>query len=143
MKNINEKNTKVIAFIGTVLIWIPILFTLITAVVGSIASGTLRIDYLMPAELFPLAFSGALLLLWASGRSGKYKRPIGWSLAIMAGSLVASQGAAVLTGLASGETEAAGWPLFLVVSLLILYIAAVITQCIFGVLLLRRLNQKV
>lgn len=143
MKNINEKSTKVIALIGTVLIWIPILFTLITAVVGSIASGTLRIDYLMPAELFPLALSGALLLLWASVRSKKYKKPIGWSLAIMAGSLVASQGAAVLTGLASGKTEAAGWPLVLVVSLLILYIAAVITQCIFGALLLRELKQKV
>lgn len=143
MENKNIKSTKVIAFIGTILTWLPILFTLITAIIGSIAFRKLLMDYLMPAELFPLALAGSLLLLWASRRSGIYKGRIGWSLVIMIGSLAACQGAAVLTGLAHGETEPAGWPLFLVLTLLILYIAAVIVQCILGILLLRRLNQKV
>lgn len=141
--NKNIKVTKVIAFIGTVLIWLPILFTLVTSVVGSISFGSFRMDFLMPAELFPMELSGALLLMWASIRSGILKRRIGWSLVIMAVSLAACQGAAVLTGLASGETEAAGWPWFLVITLLVLYIAAVIAQCIFGVLLLLRLKQEV
>jgi hypothetical protein len=140
MEKRNMKSTKVIAYIGTILVFIPILLTLITGAVATIASGILRVDYLMPAELFPLALLGALALLWASRRARICKGPIAWSLVVMVGSLVASQGTAVLTGLASGKTEAAGWPLFLVVALLALYIASVILQCILGVLLIRRLK---
>ncbi len=73
MGNKNIKVTKVIAFIGTVLIWLPILFTLVTSVVGSISFGSFRMDFLMPAELFPMELSGALLLMWASIRSGILK----------------------------------------------------------------------
>jgi len=143
VENKNVKSTKVIAFIGTILIWLPILFTLVTGVVGSISFRAFRMDYLMPAELFPLALSGALLLFWASIRSKIDKRRIGWSLVIMIVSLFACQGAAVLTGLAHGETEPVGWPWFLVISLLVLYIAAVVAECIFGVYLLLKLKHEV
>jgi peptidoglycan/LPS O-acetylase OafA/YrhL len=138
MEKRNMKSTKIMAYIGTILVFIPILLTLLTGTVATIASGIMRVDYLMPAELFPLAMAGALILLWASRRARIYKGLIAWSLAVMVGSLVASQGTAVLTGLASGKTEAAGWPLFLVVALLALYVASVILQCILGVLLIRR-----
>jgi peptidoglycan/LPS O-acetylase OafA/YrhL len=113
LKNKKEQHTRIVAFAGTALIAAPILFTLLTAVVGSIASRSLRMDYLIPAELFPMELAGALLLLWAARRSGFGKRPIGLSLAIMVSSLIACQGAAVITGLASGETETSGWPFWL------------------------------
>lgn len=132
--------TKAIAYIGTILVWIPILLTLITAAIATISSGILHIDYLMPAEFFPLVLVGTLFLLWASRSTSRYRRVIKWSSVVMVGSFVVSQGAAVLTGLASGKTEAAGWPLFLVVALLALYIATVIVQCILGVLLIRGLS---
>ncbi len=139
----NPKITKGIAYVGTILVWIPILFTLLTSVVATIASGILRVDYLMPAELFLFALVGALLSFWASIRVRKHRGAIGWGLVVMVGSLMASQGTAVLTGLASGETAAIGWPFFLVVALLVLYIAAVIAQGIFGILLIRKLRECV
>ncbi|HHV36056.1 MAG TPA: hypothetical protein GXX59_10900, partial [Syntrophomonadaceae bacterium] len=52
--------TKVLAVAGTVLVWIPILFTIITAVIGTIYARRVRFDFLMPAELFPIALVGAL-----------------------------------------------------------------------------------
>ena len=61
--------TRLLAVVGTVLVWIPILFTILTSVVGTVSSGMFRFDYLMPAELFPFAFVGALLLLWAAQRA--------------------------------------------------------------------------
>lgn len=141
MINKKSKFTKVIAVIGTILIWLPIFFTIITGFVGSIAYKKFMFDYLIPAEMFPLILCGTLLLLWTSVRCGIYKRRIIWTLVFMIASIVACQGAAVITGLASGRTEAEGWPLFFVMLLLVLYIAAVITQGIFGILLFKKLKQ--
>ena len=135
----SPKSTKIIAGIGTILVWIPVFFTVLTGVIATIATGTLLVDYLMPAELFPLVLIGASLLLWATIRAGAYRKFIAWSLVVMACALAGTQGAAVLTGLASGETEAAGWPLVLVASFLTLYIAALIAHCITGILLLKKL----
>jgi len=83
-----------------VLVWLPIFFTIVTSIVGTVLSHKLRFDYLMPAELFPIALAGGLLLLWAAKRTQLYKGPIGGSLAAMIGFLLASQVAAVVTGLA-------------------------------------------
>lgn len=142
MKKNLGKATNIMAYAGTIMVWLPILFTLITAIVGSIAARQLRIDYLMPAELFLLVLAGALLLWWASIRAGEYKKAIGGSLVLLICSLFASQGIAVVTGLASGETEAAGWPLLIVNFFLILYIAAVLAECVLGILLLRKMRKS-
>lgn len=96
--------TKILAVVGTVLVWFPILATVTIAVVGSIGDRVLRFDYLMPAELFPVAFAGGVLLLWVRAR----RRLIGWGLGIAVGLLVGGQALAVATGLASGEIEPAG-----------------------------------
>ncbi len=42
--------TKTLAIAGTVLLWIPILLTIVTSVVGTIISRTFLLDYLMPAD---------------------------------------------------------------------------------------------
>ncbi len=54
--------TKVLAIIGAALVWFPVAATVVTAVAGSITSRTVRLDYLMPAELFPSVLAGAGLL---------------------------------------------------------------------------------
>ena len=136
------KITKMIALLGTIVIWLPIFFTLLTAAIGSIAARTFLLDYLMPAELFPFALAGSLLLLWATIRAGLWKKEQVWSLAVMVVSLAACQGSAVLTGLASGDREPSGWPLFLVMSFLGLYIAAILAQGILGIFLLRKLQRQ-
>lgn len=131
--------TKVLAILGTVLIWIPILFMIITSVIGTIYSKIFRFDYLIPAELFPAVLLGALLLLWASRRAHSQQKLIGWGLFAAVVFLFGAQGIAVISGLASGAIEPTGWIFALVIALIALYSLTVIELCIAGVLLLRKL----
>jgi hypothetical protein len=131
--------TKILAMTGTVLVWLPILFTVLTGIIGTIASRVLRFDYLMPAELFPLVLVGGLLLLWAAYRARLQMKHIGWSLGAAVLFLFGGQAIAVVTGLASGAREATGWPFVLVLSLIVLYTLEVIKTGIAGVSLVRKL----
>jgi hypothetical protein len=98
-----------------------------------------RFDYLMPAELFPVALAGGLLLIWAALRARSRQRLIGWGLVIAAGLLVGGQALAVVTGLASGETEPVGLWWALVLASLVIYTLALVDMGVGGVLLLRDL----
>lgn len=131
--------TKVLAVAGTVLVWIPILFTIITAVIGTIRDRVLRFDFLMPAELFPAALVGALLLLWAAQRARSQRKLIRWGLVAMVVFLFGGQAIAIVSGLASGAVEPTGWPWALAISSIALYTLALIEVCIAGVLLVREL----
>lgn len=129
--------TRVLALLGTIAVWLPILFMLLTGVIGSIRARAFRMDYLIPAELFPIVLAGGGLLLWAAFRARRRRRLIGWSCVSAVAALILSQGLAVVTGLASGETPAEGWPYILVLSLLAIYDLAVVAIGVGGVLLLR------
>ncbi len=131
--------TKILAVAGTVLVWLPIVFAVLTGIIGTIASRVLRFDYLMPAELFPLVLVGGLLLLWAAYRARSQMRPIGWSLGVAVLFLFGGQAIAVVTGLASGAREATGWPFVLALGSIVLYTLAVIKTGIAGVSLVRKL----
>ena len=131
--------TKILAVAGTVLVWLPIFFTVLTGIIGTIASRVLRFDYLMPAELFPVALVGGALLLWAAYRARSQTRPIGWGLVAALVFLFGGQAIAVVTGLASGAREAAGWPFILALGSIVLYTLAVIEIGIAGVSLVRNL----
>ncbi len=140
-----EKNsvvTRVLATVGVILAWIPIVAPVVLSLRFSIASGLFRMDYLMPAELFPAALVGGLLLLWAAIRTRSQRALIGWELGIMIGALAGVSIAAAATGLASGATEPTGWPWILVMTLLGLYILAVIAIAVTGILLLKDLFRK-
>jgi hypothetical protein len=129
--------TKVLAVAGTVLVWIPILFAIITAVIGTIRDRVLRFDFLMPAELFPVALVGVLLLLWAAQRARSQRKLIRWGLVAMVVFLFGGQAIAIVSGLASGAVEPTGWPWALAISSIALYTLALIEVCIAGVLLVR------
>ena len=60
--------TKIIAFAGTLLVWFPILAPVVISVARFVSDRRFRFDYLIPAELFPLALAGGGLLLWAALR---------------------------------------------------------------------------
>ena len=113
--------TKGLAVGGTALAWFPILATVLTAALGLIGERVFRIDYLMPAELFPFALVGGGLLMWAALRAHSRRELIAWGLAVAVGLLVGGQALATVTGLASGETEPTGWWWALVVVSLVLY----------------------
>ena len=134
--------TKILAIAGTVLTWCPILAPVLFSAVSLIANHRFRFDYLMPAELFLFAIVGGGALLWAALRAHSRRGLIGWGLGVAVGLLAAGQGLAVVTGLASGETEPVGWQWILVIASLAIYTLALIAMGIGGILLLRDLFKK-
>jgi hypothetical protein len=134
-----QKLTRILAIGGTVLVWFPIVAPLLLGVAALFTRHRFLLDYLMPAELFPLVLVGGGLLLWAALRSHRRRVLIIWSLVSAVVLLVGTQGLAVVTGLASGRTEATGWPFTLVMGGMIGFILAVLAIGVGGALLIRDL----
>jgi len=130
---------KILAMVGTVLVWFPILAPVLLSVAVVMKERIFRFDYLMPAELFPATLVGGGLLVWAALRAHSRRRLIGWGLGIAVGLLLGGQVLAVVTGLASGETELTGWWWALVLASIVVYSLAVVVVGVGGVLLLRDL----
>lgn len=126
--------SKILAIVGTVLVWIPILAPAVFGFVSLGMDGIYRFDYLMPAELGILAFVGGALLLCAAIRAKSRKGIIAWGIGIAAGSI------AVL--MAFGDVEPGSLEWMIVVGLLIAYSMAILVMGIGGVLLWRNLFKK-
>lgn len=134
--------TRVLALIGTILVLLPIAFMLLTSAIGTARSGSFRMDYLIPGELFPLIVLGGGLLTIAARlahREARRRRLIEWSFGIAVASLILSQGLAVVTGLASGETPAEGLPWIAVLAIFAIYDLAVLVLGVGGALLVAEL----
>ena len=128
-----KKNTltKILAILGTVLVWLPILAPFLFGIVAFAAERIFRFDYLMPAELGILAFVGGALLLWAAIRAGLRQGIIAWGLGIAVVSII------VLN--AFGDVEPGSLKWVIAVGLLIAYSLAIAVIGVGGVLLLRDL----
>jgi hypothetical protein len=131
--------TRILAIIGFVLVWSPILATIVTSLIGSLESGIFHFDFLMPAEFFPVALTGGGLLLLAALMAYLHRAIIAWGLGIAVVSLVGSQALAVLTGLNSGAARPEGWYWVLVIALIAVYSLALLVIGVGGGLLLRDL----
>ncbi len=131
--------TKVLAITGTVLAWLPLLAPVLLTLARLAANRILRFDYLMPAELFPLALVGGGLLVWAAWRARAFRRLITWSVGAAVLLLVSGQVLAVTSGLASGAIEATGFWFGVVLASIILYTLALLAAAIGGILLLQDL----
>jgi hypothetical protein len=129
--------TKILATIGTIMVWSPIVFLIFISLIVLITRHVFRFDYLIPAELFPVELIGGGLLLWASFRARVHKKLIAGGLSITVLSLVCGQAFAVITGLASGETRPGGWQWSLVITLIAIYTLTLIAIGTGGILLLR------
>jgi hypothetical protein len=133
-----ETLTKTLAIVGTLLVWFPLLAPVILTVIFYFNRRMLRFDYLIPAELFPIGLLGGIALVWAAHRAGAWQRLIDWGLGITVGSLVFGQALAVLTGLATGEMEPAGFWFVILIASLVVYWLAMIATGVGGVLLLKQ-----
>lgn len=131
---------KALAILGTILAWLPIFAPILISVTVFFIDHRFLFDYLMPAELFPVALLGGGLLIYAASLKCLHRRLIAGSFAIALGSLISGQAIAVITGLASGKIAPSGWPWLLVILSLIIYILALIGIGIGGLLLLRNLS---
>jgi hypothetical protein len=136
------KGKSILALLGTALVWFPVLATIVTGLFVTIRSHMLRIDYLMPAELFPAALGGGALLLWAALLAHSRRGIIGWGFVAAIGMLVGGQALAVASGLASGAAEPAGWPWALVITSLAAYVLALLVLDVGALLLLRDLFRR-
>lgn len=135
--------TKILAISGTVILWLPIIFMLITSVFGTVYARRFRMDFLIPAELFPIELLGALLLLWAAWRAHLNRKSVGFGLVAALVFLVGSQVIAVISGLASGKVEPTGWIFVIVIAILALFVLSIIEIGISGILMIRMLYRKV
>jgi hypothetical protein len=133
---------RVLAIVGTVLAWLPLAAPLVLAVVSLATRGRFRFDYLMPAEVFPVALVAGALLLAAAILA---RSRVGWIATGLAAGVVllaASQAIAWFTGMASGRIEAAGRPWAFTLACLIGYEAAVAALGVGGVQLSRDLFRR-
>jgi hypothetical protein len=131
--------TTILAMAGTALVWLPVLAPVLFSVAAVIQERTFRFDYLMPAELFPVVLVGGCLLIWSALRARLRRRLIGWSFAIAVALLVGGQVLAAVTGLASGETEPAGWWWGIVLGSIVAYSLSLAAIGVGGLSLLRDL----
>lgn len=136
-----KRNTliKILALTGTGLVWLPLLAPLLFSLLRSLRGAPFMIDYLMPAEGFPLVLAGSGLLLWVAVRARSHVRWIAWLLGIGVALLVIGQAIALVTGLASGAIEPTGWQWALVIATIAGYTLTVIGIGVLGI----RLTQYV
>ncbi len=137
----HKKNvlTKILAIAGTILVWLPVVALVVITGAVLIQRGEFHVDYLIPAELFPVFLGGGLLLLWAAIRAKCYRLWIGAGLGAVGVLIVSGQVIALLTGLATGETEPGGWQWALVLGAIILYDLAVVAVGVGGILLILKI----
>ena len=134
--------TKIFTISGTLLLWAPILFMLVTAVIGSIIGKALLFDYLMLAELFPIVALGLVLLVLASLLCKTFRKWFGWGSVAALAALTAGQIFASVSGLASGALAENGAAFAVVIVSIVFYNIIVVALAILGILLIRRLFQK-
>ena len=134
--------TKVFAISGTVVLWAPILFMFVTAIIGSIASKALLFDYLMLAELFPIVALGLILLVLSSLLSRTFRKWFGWGSVAALLALTSAQILATASGLASGALAESGGVFVTVIAAIVIYNIIIVALAILAILLLRRLFQK-
>jgi hypothetical protein len=127
----NGAFSKILAVIGTVLVWLPLLAPLALGLVSLGASGIYRLDYLMPAELSFVVFAGGALLLWAAIRARAQRRIIAWGLGIAAVSLI--------TLISFNDVIPGSLEWAVVIGLLIVYVLSIVGMGVGGVLLWRGL----
>lgn len=132
----------ILAAIGTLLLWLPILSPVLFSAIAWTADEVFRFDYLMPGELFPIAFIGGALLVGAALRSGMRKKWIFWAVTVMVALLVLSQLPFVILQSVIGAAQPGPEQMpyvYLGMVLFAVYIAALIFNAVGGVLLLRDL----
>ncbi|MEA4914616.1 MAG: hypothetical protein VB061_08610 [Christensenella sp.] len=134
--------TKIFTISGTLLLWAPILFMLVTAVIGSIAGKALLFDYLMLAELFPIVALGLVLLVLASLLSRTFRKWFGWGSVAALVALTSGQIFASVSGLASGALAENGAVFAVVIASIVVYNIVVVALAILGILLIRKLFRK-
>ena len=130
--------TKMLSIVATVLIWVPLLATLIISLIVSILDQKVRFDALMPAELGLFSLVGGVLLLWTTLRIKDNPKAIIITLALMIMMLIGGQAIAVFSGLATGEKTHTDWVYYLVTGMFTFYTILLIHLAILSISVCRK-----
>jgi hypothetical protein len=130
---------RALAVVGTGFAWLPIVATVVLSLIESVDTGTVQVDWLMPAGMFVFYGVGAAMLVLVAIGTHRHRRLVVGSVVAAVVTLLAAQGLALVSGLASGQREPSGWPWALALVLLAVYTVAVIATGIAGVRLSRDL----
>lgn len=125
-----------LAILGTILVWFPVVFMLLTSAARTVRSGRFGMDYLMPAELFPAVLAGGALILVAAALHHRHVALSASGLGVSLASLGATLLYARLSGLAEGAVEATGTPLLIVSLLMGVYVLTLPFMGVVGILLI-------
>lgn len=134
--------TRALAWVGVAGVLLPVVAPVVFSLIRAVQRGGWRFDYLMPAELAPVAGVGALLLLWAAIRAHAYRGAVAWGIAAAVAGLAGGSLIAIWSGIASGEVpiEEARWAQVLVTALVVgVYGVALVELGAAGVALAREL----
>ena len=134
--------TKIFSLSGTILLAAPIIFMLLTAIIGSIASKQLLFDYLALEEMYPLIALGLVLLILASLLSHELSKWFIWGSAAAFAAFVSGQIFAVVSGLASGAVSRDSGAFAVVLVSVIVFNLLIAALCALGFVLLKRLYCK-
>jgi len=135
---------KILAILGTILVLLPILAPIIFSFTRILRIGFahFNFDYLMPAELFPMAFLGGTLLVIASIIAHSRRALIIWSFTLAAAMFIGGSVFALVTGLASGQAEPLGLMLNILIISFLLYDVMLILLGVGGILLIINLFKR-
>lgn len=134
--------TKLLAVLGTIFVWLPVLAPVVFGFFSLAGSGKFHLDYLMPFELFPVVFAGFVLLVIAAKVAKRRLKGILWGIGVVFFMIVASQGIAMASGLASGRIEPQGIWWGIVLGGIWLGIVAIAFVGVIGILLIKDLYMK-
>ena len=134
--------TKVLAILGTILVWFPIAAPILFSLIALAIRGRFLLDYLMPMELFLFAIVGSGLLLWATLRAHSRVKFVAWGIGIAIAMFLGVSWFAEVTGMASGATEPTIWMWSIVIVALVVFVLGIAFVGTGGVLLLRDLFKR-
>lgn len=138
MKN-NGSLVKTLAVAGTILVSLPLVAPIGLGLVRLGRGAGFMLDFLMPAELFPVVLAGAVLLLTAARLAHSRFGLVAWGLGLAVIMLAFVSLYAELSGLSDGRTEAAGLVFAVAIAGIAIFVAAVVAMAVAGVLLVRDL----
>ena len=133
---------KILAIVGTVLLWLPILAPVLIFISLIIQENKFLFDYLMPLEFFFIALAGGVLLLLAALIAHSHRKLIGWCFGLFGALRLVVFAATNIRGILSGENDPAEWMNIVLIILSNVYTIALIALGISGILLLAGLFRR-
>lgn len=133
----NDVFARSLAVVGTTLVTLPLLAPLALGLSFAGRFGGVRIDYLMPFEVYPVTVVGTVLLVAGSLRLHARRRAIGVTIAAMLGTLVLMGVSAQVTGIANSPEQLDTWRYVLTAGFGAASLAAQVVLASLGGLMLR------